>query len=42
MKGEIVDIATMEDEYRTKDYRVTIIFREKPNFRLGNCEINQE
>ena len=42
MKGEIIDIGIYEDEYRNKEFRITIIFREKPKFRLGECEVNQK
>jgi len=41
MKGEIIDIATCEDEFRTKLYRITIEVKDKPKCRLGECELKQ-
>ena len=42
MKGEIIDIATMIDEYGNKEFRVTITIESTPKLFLGKCEIIQE
>ena len=42
MKGEIIDIGIYEDEFRNRLHRVTIEFKDKPKFRLGECEVNQK
>jgi len=41
MKGDIIDIGIFEDEFRSKTYRINIEFKEKPQFKLGECEVKQ-
>ena len=41
-QGEIIDIATCEDELKNITYRVTLEFKEKPIFRLGEADIKQK
>ena len=41
MKGEIIELSELEDEYKQKEYRITIIFKEKPPFKLGEVEVKQ-
>lgn len=42
MKGEIVLVEMLEDEFYNKIYRVIILFDEKPKLMLGDVEINQK
>jgi len=41
MKGEIIEIAILQDEYKQEEYRVIMIFKEKPPFKLGDVEVKQ-
>jgi len=41
MKGEIIEVTTLQDEYKQEEYRVTLIFKDKPPFKLGNAEVIQ-
>lgn len=41
MKGEVVEITTLEDEYKVLTYRISIICPEKPDLKIGMCEIKQ-
>ncbi len=43
MKGEIVELVELIDDYNTSSYRVSILFKdEKPPFRLGDVEVEQK
>ena len=42
MKGEIVDISTWEDEFKTKIYKIVVEFKETLPFKLGKCEVKNE
>ena len=41
MKGEIIDIGMFVDEFRNVSYRITIEFKERPLFKLGEIELKQ-
>ena len=41
MKGRILEITTMEDEFHNNTYQVTILFEKKPDFKLGDAEVQQ-
>ena len=42
MKGELLDIQTLEDDFRNRRYRIVIEFDGVPPFKLGDVEVKQK
>lgn len=42
MKSEIIEITTLWNNAKFKnEYQITIITEEKPNLKIGECEVKQ-